>query len=317
MLIGFGASVKGVGTGLCLLGQDMNLRQLQYFRAVVEHGSLSAASLVLHVAQPPLSVAIRQLEDEWNVSLFDRVGRGLMLTEAGRSLYQRACQLLAHADALDEEMIALGRGLSACVRVGVTSFSIELVSRMAETLRREQQAVSIALHLAEPQALEDMVERHDLDFALTHLPVASAALHVEPLRKMPLHVVLQAQDGRFDGLCSLRLKTLDGLPLVMLRRSAGGGVYSRTLQAFHERRLSCQVVAMGSDLALVLALVRQGIGLGVLPLPSPRVLPEGLRACPIEDLTSTETLALIRAPGQHVLPAVERGLALCRDLLKA
>jgi LysR family transcriptional regulator, salicylic acid-responsive activator of bsdBCD len=65
----------------------MNLRQLTYFRAVVEHGSLVAASEVLHVAQPPLSVAIKQLEAQWNVRLFDRVGRGLVLTDMGRAAY--------------------------------------------------------------------------------------------------------------------------------------------------------------------------------------------------------------------------------------
>jgi DNA-binding transcriptional LysR family regulator len=50
----------------------MNIRQLSYFRGVVDHGSLAAAAEVLHVAQPNLSVAIRQLETEWGVILFDR-----------------------------------------------------------------------------------------------------------------------------------------------------------------------------------------------------------------------------------------------------
>ena len=61
----------------------MNLRQLTYFRAVVEHRSLAAAADVLHVAQPNLSVAIKQLEEEWGVSLFERAGRGLTVTDTG------------------------------------------------------------------------------------------------------------------------------------------------------------------------------------------------------------------------------------------
>ena len=55
---------------------DVNLRQLTYFQAVIEHGSLAAASEALGVAQPNLSVAIRQLEAAWGVALFDRQGRG-------------------------------------------------------------------------------------------------------------------------------------------------------------------------------------------------------------------------------------------------
>jgi hypothetical protein len=55
-----------------LVPDRINLRQLAYFRAVVEHGSLAAAAEVLRVAQPNLSVAIKQLESEWGVSLFER-----------------------------------------------------------------------------------------------------------------------------------------------------------------------------------------------------------------------------------------------------
>src|SRR5271168_2685176 len=98
--------------------RPMNLRQLTYFRAVVEHGSLVAASEVLHVAQPPLSVAIKQLEAKWSVRLFDRVGRGLVLTEMGRAAYDRACQLLGAASAVDQEMAAMGQGFAAHIRVG-------------------------------------------------------------------------------------------------------------------------------------------------------------------------------------------------------
>ena len=72
----------------------MNLRQLAYFQAVIEHGSLAAASEALGVAQPNLSVAIRQLETEWDVTLFDRRGRGLSVTDTGRLLFDRASQLL-------------------------------------------------------------------------------------------------------------------------------------------------------------------------------------------------------------------------------
>jgi hypothetical protein len=73
-----------------LVPDRINLRQLTYFRAVVEHGSLAAAAEVLRVAQPNLSVAIKQLESEWGVSLFERAGRGLIVTDTGRALYERA-----------------------------------------------------------------------------------------------------------------------------------------------------------------------------------------------------------------------------------
>src|SRR5213080_4639137 len=73
----------------------MTLQQLEYFLAAIEHGSFSAAADALHLAQPSLSEQVRRLEAELGVRLFQRVGRGLVLTEAGRALRPHAEAALA------------------------------------------------------------------------------------------------------------------------------------------------------------------------------------------------------------------------------
>lgn len=115
----------------------MNLRQLTFFRAVVEHRSLAAAADVLNVAQPNISVALKQLEAEWDVSLFERAGRGLVVTDTGRALYERAAELLGSAFALEQEMRAIGRGFTARLCVGFTQISVEVVAEMVAQLRQE------------------------------------------------------------------------------------------------------------------------------------------------------------------------------------
>src|SRR3954454_8640882 len=77
----------------------MTLQQLQYFLAAAEHGSFSRAAAELHLAQPSLSEQVRRLEAEFGVALFQRVGRGLALTEAGRALRPHAERTLAEAEA--------------------------------------------------------------------------------------------------------------------------------------------------------------------------------------------------------------------------
>src|SRR6185369_4288711 len=72
----------------------MDLRRLEYFLAVVEHGRVTSAAAALHVAQPSLSQAIRALERDLGVELFRRDGRGLTPTEAGRALIEPARQVL-------------------------------------------------------------------------------------------------------------------------------------------------------------------------------------------------------------------------------
>src|SRR3954467_2611911 len=76
----------------------MTLQQLQYVLAAFEHGSFSAAAETLHLAQPSLSEQVRRLEAELGVALFQRVGRGLVLTEAGQALRPHAEATLAEAE---------------------------------------------------------------------------------------------------------------------------------------------------------------------------------------------------------------------------
>ena len=78
----------------------MKLRQLEYFCAVAEEKSISAAARELHVAQPPISRQIAQLEEELGVQLFLRGSKGMSLTDAGQSLYQHQARRHLFGDAV-------------------------------------------------------------------------------------------------------------------------------------------------------------------------------------------------------------------------
>lgn len=244
----------------------MNLRQLTYFRAVVDHGSLAAAADMLHVAQPNLSVAIKQLEAEWGVVLFERAGRGLVVTDTGRTLYERAAELLSSASALEQEMRAIGRGFTTRLSVGFTQISVEIATTMVSRMREEGSAVSFSLHQGEPRLLETMVETRQLDFAVTHLPVANPALGVETLAPMSIVLLTHDDDDRWPTNTPITLDMLGDVPLILLRRRSGPGIYERILDAFAEAGIACSVVADSTDLAAVHSLVEQGVGLGLLPV---------------------------------------------------
>src|SRR6202044_1084832 len=99
---------------------------------------------------------------EWGVSLFERAGRGLAVTDTGTALYERAGELLNGASALDQEMRAIGRGFTARLRVGFTLVSIDVITAMVAPMREEGGAVSFSLQQGEPQLLETMVELRQL-----------------------------------------------------------------------------------------------------------------------------------------------------------
>lgn len=126
----------------------MDLRQLQYFVAVYEQGSISAAARACHVAQPSLSKALQQLEDELQVQLFQRQSRGVTPTEDGERLYGHAGRMLSQM-----------QSLRASFRHSVTRVQFRLgliralgVERMSQLLRDFTAGVDgLELHLVEPE----------------------------------------------------------------------------------------------------------------------------------------------------------------------
>jgi LysR family transcriptional regulator, salicylic acid-responsive activator of bsdBCD len=295
----------------------VNLRQLEYFRAVVEHHSLAAAAEVLGVAQPNLSVAIKQLEERWGVSLFERAGRGLVVTDTGRALYERAAELLGGASALDQEMRAIGRGVNARIRIGFTQTSIGGIATMIANMYKDGSAVSFSLQQGEPQLLEDMVEARQLDFALTHMPVANSALAMEALASLTMVLLHREGDDRWQDVEEIMPDMLADVPLILLRRRSGAGVYERVVEAFSVAGIALSVVAECNDASVVYPLVERNVGLGLLAVHIPYMPQPGFSISKVALGSVAGRLAIIYPRGRRLLPAVQRAMDLCRNNLRA
>lgn len=98
----------------------MNLRQLRYFAAAVEHRSVTRAAEHLHIAQPALGQHIRALETELGVALLERHSRGVAPTGAGERLYARSCEVFELLEQARREAIALGQGAQRTITLGLT-----------------------------------------------------------------------------------------------------------------------------------------------------------------------------------------------------
>lgn len=96
----------------------MNLIQLNYFHTICDCGSVSEAAALLHISQPSLSVAMKELEHEFGVRLFRRHHRGMALTEEGKILYRISRELLHRSDQIDKIMHDLGKGRKK-LRIGI------------------------------------------------------------------------------------------------------------------------------------------------------------------------------------------------------
>ncbi|MEU2723001.1 LysR family transcriptional regulator [Streptomyces smyrnaeus] len=171
----------------------MELRTLRYFVAVAEELHFGRAAARLHMSQPPLSRAIKQLEAEVGALLFTRSPAGVTLTPAGAVLLDEARALLEQAERVRARVTAAAG--AATLDVGILGDSTDRgITRLAAAFRRGHPGVDIRVRntdLADPTC---GLRAGLVDVALTRAPFDQTALTVRELRSDPVGAVLRADD---------------------------------------------------------------------------------------------------------------------------
>ncbi|MEU6035546.1 LysR family transcriptional regulator [Actinomadura sp. NPDC047616] len=242
----------------------MDVRQLEYFLAVVDHGSVSKAAMALYVAQPSLSQAIRSLERDLGQTLFHRIGRRLVLTEAGRVLIEPARQVvrgLENARASVESVAGLAVGRVEIA--AMPSQAVEPLARMIQAFVERHPGMSVSVRAAfTATAVIDQVRGGQAEVGLlaaTDLPVASGVT-LEPIGRQRF-VLIAPTDGPFAAGSTVRTEDLAGQRLIVGQPGTG------------MRRVVDEIRASGVELTQVvetefreaiLPLVLGGVGIAVL-----------------------------------------------------
>jgi LysR family hydrogen peroxide-inducible transcriptional activator len=167
----------------------MELHQLRYFSKVAELGSFTRAAEACHVAQPSLSQQIIKLERELKQPLFERLGRSIRLTDAGRTLKEHADQVLRLVDDAKTRIVdsADAGRLSIAVIPTVAPY---LLPPLITAFRREQPGVQLEVLEETTKASLECLASGEADLAILALPAVGDHLHVEPLFTEELLLVL-------------------------------------------------------------------------------------------------------------------------------
>jgi len=237
----------------------LNLHHLRVFASVAEEGGFTRAAQALRLSQPAVSKAVRELERDTGMPLFERAGRATRLTAAGEALFARARELFAVERSAEEELRAL-RGLSGGVlRVGAsTTVATYLLFPYLARFREANPGVKLRVASANTRAIARALLERRLDVALVEGPVRHARIEVVPWREDEL-VLIAPPTHRLAAKRSIELRELSGEPLIV--REPGSGtrrVAERALAAHH---VSPKVtLQLGSTEAIKQA-VAAGLGL--------------------------------------------------------
>jgi DNA-binding transcriptional LysR family regulator len=170
----------------------MELRLLRYFVAVAEERHFGRAAARLHMSQPPLSRAVKQLEADLGTLLLHRSAAGVTLTPAGKLLYDEARTLLEQADQVRARVAAAG---ASTLTVGTIADSAEEAgTRLAAAFRQQNPGVDVRIREADFADPTAGVRAGLADVAVTRMPFDRTGISTLLLRSDPVGVVLRADD---------------------------------------------------------------------------------------------------------------------------
>lgn len=244
----------------------MELSQLRTLIHVAELGSLSKAADRLRIAQPALSRQVRLLEDELGARLFDRHGRGMVLTEQGRDVLARAQRIMAELDEIQAKAADAQAPLTGQVAIGFPPtvgdiISVPLVTAFGQS---HPQAV-LRLAGAYTGYLLDWMHRGEIDLAILYDPRPARSIRSRPLLLENLFLIGPAEAG-FSTTRAMAFRMLEGKRLLL--PSGRHGLRTIVERCAAEAGIALDVVVEADSYATLKDLVRHGHGLTVLPLAS-------------------------------------------------
>jgi DNA-binding transcriptional LysR family regulator len=293
----------------------MDLRQVEYALAVVDHGGFTRAAAALHVAQPSLSQGVRRLEAELGVELFERTGRGVVLTSAGEAFVGPARRVL-------RELASLGEAVAAVAAVGAGTLDlVSLPTLAADPLaplvgRFRTAHPGVTVRIAEPEdasAVAAMVADGRCELGLADLPARRAELATIRLQRQELSAVCPP-GTELDPDRRFAVARFRELPIV----TTPPGTSTRELleHALRARRVQPTVAVETGQREAIVPLVLAGAGVALLPGPlATNAAAQGAVVAPLAP-SVTRTIGLLHRPGP-LSPAARAFVGIARDATRA
>ncbi|UKA56355.1 LysR family transcriptional regulator [Arthrobacter sp. FW305-BF8] len=243
----------------------MELRQLRYFLVVADELHFGRAAERLHITQPPLTVAVKGLERELGVQLFDRTTRRVTLTAAGQAFRDRTQAAVADLDDAAGDVADVAAGKSGKIRVGfVSSASYTTVPEAIRAFRQQRPRIDLVLQpLTSGEQIEQLLDGN-LDLGLIRDPGDVPGLNLELLSAEDLVVVLP-ETHRLAAAEEVRPEDLEGELMILFPYRLMPGFVARVLRLFEPLPTPPVVVQQAIHQETVLGLVAAGLGVSVLP----------------------------------------------------
>ena len=292
----------------------MEFRQLRYFLAVAECQSFTRGAEKVAVSQPSLSVQIAALEDELGAPLFDRLGRQVALTEAGRLFRDHAQRVMRETELAAQSIQDLTGAEQGRLVVGsISTVNSYLIPPLVCRFKQRFPRVHLHVRAQTSSTIEEEVLANHMDLGLCLLPITNDRLVTNRLFTETLSLV--APPGFRMIAKRVRMRELSHLPLVLLPSDycLRQMIDAECASAGVRPQVSVEMTSPEG----ILEAVKQGAGLTILPelYVRPRISGSGLRLVDLYDPVPKHTVGLVSLAHRHLGKAAQEFIRLCRATL--
>ena len=269
----------------------MNLRQLRQFVTLAETGNFHRAAEMLHMAQPPLSVSIRKLEEEMGEALFERRSTGVFLTTVGEAMLADARLTLFHAEQCRQAVMDARQGQGGLLRMGIIgSATYALLPELIPSLRERFPKIELELTEATSSEILDGLVSRRFDVGFVRYPV----LHPAPFELLPMDrddfVLAVSEHSPLAAHDAIALSDAARQPFIMYPQDKVPGLSTLALMRCQLSGFTPRVAQEAMQVQTIMSLVASGLGVGLVASVARLMMPKGIKCLPLTD----------NPPGFHV-----------------
>lgn len=287
---------------------EVNLTRLRYFLMVAEELHFSRAAERLHMAQPPLSQQIRELERELGMRLFERTTRRVTLTEAGRMLQVEGRRLVRDADGLTRRMNGLRLGEAGVLRLAfVDSASYSVMPKLVRSHRSRWPMMTYELTSMSSDQQHAALAAGQIDVGIARTAGPSATMRSVTVLNEPLMVAV-GPDHRLARQKSTSVRQLAAEAFVGFDRHVSPSLHAELRAFFASEGVTYDPTIEATEYTTVLGLVASGQGIAVVPACVGAFQPAGLRYLDLRHPRAKSSLILVSCKEQGT-PLVDHAFA--------
>ena len=283
----------------------MELYQLTYFVEIARQQNFTRAAARLNMAQPALSLQMRNLERELGAELFIRGRRQTNLTAAGKAFLPKAEALLAQAEAAKlvvSDVVRLRAG--KLVIATIPSVSASWLPQVIQSFKKQHPGIEMQLIEDSSEGVGEIVESGRADLGFLQMPTGKPGFETRTLIAEAF-VLLVPSSHAFSRKREVRVRQLAGEPFVFYKGRARDTALEACRKAGFEPHVACE----SGELETVRALVAAGLGMAIIPRLAARQLPRSVKTVALREPKIQRQIAAVWSKGAPLSPPAEKFLA--------